>query len=426
MTDSTLTKLAPTQVALEFSLSEKELAAAEERVFRRLVRNVRLPGFRKGRVPRKIFDQTYGKDAVTNEAVDEVVPDVYAQALREHDLEPVEPPKLEVVESAGGRPTKLKATVEVRPAIALGPYKGVAVSRPPVTVGDADIERSLEALARERATLVPVEREARLGDIATLDYEGTIDGTPFEGGSAQSQLVELDESRFIPGFAAGIVGMRPGETKVLELRFPDEYPSAELSGKSATFRVSLQELKELELPALDDNFAKAVSENQTVEELRSDLRRRLEAVATGRSRRGIANTIVAQLMATHDIPLPGSMVDREFEHLVAESGDATPGADSNEEERRAALRTEAESRVKATLLIQAIAKAENVTATPADVSAELEALARRYGQPVARIRKALGSNVLSIMDGVVRNKTLDLLVDNAVVTDDQETVRVTS
>lgn len=426
MTGSTLTKLAPTQVALEFSLSEEELAAAEERVFRRLVRNVRLPGFRKGRVPRKIFEQTYGKDAVTNEAVDEVVPDVYAQALREHDLEPVEPPKLEVVETAGGRPTKLKATVEVRPAIELGAYKGVTVSRPPVTVADSDVERSLETLARERATLVPVEREARLGDIATLDYEGMIDGAPFEGGSAQSQLVELDESRFIPGFATGIAGMQPGETKLLELRFPDEYPSAELSGKNATFRVSLQELKELELPALDDDFAKAVSENQTVEELRADLRRRLEAVATGRSRRGVANTIVAQLLAAHDIPLPGSMVDREFEHLVAESGDATAEADSKEEERRAALRTEAESRVKATLLIQAIAKAENVTATPADVSAELEALARRYGQPVARIRKALGSNVLSIMDGIVRNKTLDLLVDNAVVTDDQETVRVTS
>jgi trigger factor len=428
MTGSTLTKLAPTQVALEFSLSEEELAAAEERVFRRLVRNVRVPGFRKGRVPRKIFEQTYGRDAVTNEAVDEVVPDVYAQALREHDLEPVEPPKFEIVESADGRPTKLKATVEVRPAIELGAYKGVSVSRPPVTVGDADVERSLEALARERATLVPVEREARLGDIATLDYEGAIDGTPFEGGSAQGQMVELDETRFVPGFAAGIAGMRPGETKVLELRFPDEYPAAELAGKDATFRVSLQELKELELPALDDNFAKAVSENQTVGELRADLRRRLEAVATGRSRRGVANTIVAQLLATHDIPLPGSMVEREFEHLVAEAADAAAaaGGDASEEERRAALRTEAESRVKATLLIQAIAKAENVTATPADVSGELEALARRYGQPVARIRKALGSNVLSIMDGIVRNKTLDLLVDNAIVTDDQETVRVTS
>ncbi len=426
MTASTLTQLAPTQVALEFSLSEAELASAEERVFRRLVRNVRLPGFRKGKVPRKIFEQTYGTETLRNEAVDEVVPDVYAQALREHDLEPVEPPKLEVVESAQGRPTKFKATVEVRPAIRLGTYKGVVVSRPPIVVTDADVERSLEALARERATLVPAEREARLGDIATLDYQGSIDGEPFDGGSAQGQMVELDEGRFIPGFAAGIAGMRPGETKEFEVRFPDEYPAAELAGKPATFRVTVHELKELELPALDDDFAKAVSENQSLPELRDDLRRRLEAVATGRSRRGVANTIVGQLLASHEIPLPASMVEREFEHLVAESAAADPAEGKEEEERRAALHAEAESRVKASLLIQAIAKAENVTATPADVAAELDALARRYGQPVARIRKALGSNVLSIMDGIVRNKTLDLLVDNAVITDDQETTGVTS
>ncbi len=426
MTGSTLTQLAPTQVALEFSLSEAELAAAEERVFRRLVRNVRLPGFRKGKVPRKIFEQTYGKDAVTTEAVDEVVPDIYAQALREHDLEPVESPKVEVVESAGGRPTKFKATVEVRPAIQLGAYKGVVVTRPAIVVSESDVERSLQALARERATLVPVEREARLGDVATLDYEGSIDAKPFDGGSAQAQMVELDENRFIPGFAAGIVGMHAGETKELELRFPDEYPAADLAGKNATFRVSLRELKELELPALDDDFAKAVSENQTLAELRADLRRRLEAVAAGRSRRGVANTIVSQLLATHDIPLPASMVDREFEHLLAEGGEAAADSQANDDERRAALRKEAESRVKASLLVQAIAKAENVAATPADVSAELEALARRYGQPVARIRKALGSSVLSIMDGIVRNKTLDLLVDNAVITEDQETPSATS
>ncbi|MGA8575457.1 MAG: trigger factor [Candidatus Cybelea sp.] len=426
MTESTLTQLAPTLVALEFSLSETELAAAEERVFRRLARNVRLPGFRKGRVPRKIFEQTYGSETVTKEAVDEVIPDVYAQALREHDLEPVERPKLEVVESADGRPTRFKATVEVRPAIALGAYKGIVVSRPPVTVTEDEVERGLEALARERATLVPAEREAQLGDIATLDYEGTIDGVPFEGGRADGQAVELDEGRFIPGFAAGIAGMRPGETKQIEIRFPDDYHAAELSGKPATFRVSLRELKELELPALDDDFAKAVSENQTVAELRADLRRRLEAVAAGRSRRSLANTIVTQLLATHDFPLPGSLVEAELERLVADVGAEPVEAKTTDAQRRDVLRAEAESRVKAGLLIEAIAKAENVTATPGDIAAELDALGRRYGQPADRIRKALGNSLLSLMDGIVRNKTLDLLVDNAVITNDEETTRSAS
>ncbi len=207
MTSSTLTRLAPTQVALEFSITGQEIAAAEERAFRKLVKNVRLPGFRKGKVPRKIFEQNYGTDALTREAVDEVVPQEYAKALAEHDLQPVERPQIEVLEEDAGRPTRVKATVEVRPAIELHGYKGVAVTRAAMPVTDADVETSLRALAKERATLVPVQRAARLGDVATLDYAGTIDGAPFEGGNASGQVTELSEGRFIPGFVTGIVGM---------------------------------------------------------------------------------------------------------------------------------------------------------------------------------------------------------------------------
>ncbi len=303
MTESTLTQLAPTVVALEFSVSESELAAAEERAFRRLVKNVRLPGFRKGKVPRKIFEQTYGSGAVTKEAVDEVIPEVYAKAVREHDLEPVERPKFEVLEEAGGRPTRLKATVEVRPSIELGSYKGITVTRPPSTVTDADVDRSLEALAKERATLVPVERPAKLGDVVTLDYEGFVDDQPFEGGRGEGEIVELAEGRFVPGFATGIVGMLPSQTKQIEVRFPDQYPAPGLAGKEARFTVTLRELKELELPPIDDDFARAVSQDQTVAELRDDIRRRLEAVAAGRARRNVGNAIVGKLLASHRLSI---------------------------------------------------------------------------------------------------------------------------
>jgi trigger factor len=426
MTGSTVTQLAPTVVALEFSVTEAELAAAEDRAFRRLAKNVRLPGFRKGKVPRKIFEQAYGSNAVTSEAVDDIVPEVYAKAVREHDLEPVERPRFEVLEEAHGRPTRLKATVEVRPSIELGAYKGIVVTRASAAVTDADVERSLETLAKERATLIPVERAARLGDVVTLDYEGSIDGKAFEGGRGQGEVVELAEGRFVPGFATGIVGMRPGETKQIEVRFPDEYPAAELAGKPASFTVSLRELKELELPPIDDDFAKAVSENQTLATLRADLRRRLEAVAAARARRGTGNAIVAQLLAAHDFPLPVSLVENELNGLIEDVTAAAAGGEKSEAELRDAYRGEAESRVKAALLIQAIARAEKIAATPADVAAELEALARRYGQPVARIRKALGNNLLSLMDGIVRNKTLDFLIDNAVVTVNEETPRAAS
>jgi trigger factor len=408
-------------VELEFPLTQGELEAAEERAFRRLARNVRLPGFRKGKVPRKIFDQTYGPAAVTTEAVEEVVPQAYAKAIREHDLQPVDRPKFEVVEENDGRPIRMKAIVEVRPAIELHRYKGLAVSRPSLAVTDADVEQSLEALAKERATLVPVDRAARLGDVTTIDYEGTVDGSPFAGGRGEGEVVELSEGRFVPGFATGIAGMTVGETKQVEAEFPPGYPSAELAGKQALFMVTLRELKEPELPPLDDDFAKAISENQTVTQLREDIRRRLEAVAAGRGRRFVGNAVMTQLLATHDFPLPPSLVENEVSQLVEEASQTAQAVEKSEAELRDAHRAEAESRVKAGLLVQAIANAENIVATPADVTAELEALARRYGQPVARIRKALGNNLLSLMDGIVRNKTLDLLVDNAVVSIDQET-----
>jgi trigger factor len=421
MTDSTLTRLAPTQVALEFSITGPELDAAEERAFRKLAKDVRLPGFRKGKVPRKIFEQTYGSDAVTSRAVDDIVPEVYAKAIREHDLEPVERPKLEVLEEADGRPTRLKATVEVRPQITLGTYKGLTVSRPATPVTEEDVDRGVAALAKERATLVPVERAARLGDVATLDYDGTIDSVPFEGGHGAGETAELTEERFVPGFVAGIVGMLPGEKKTIDARFPDQYPSEQLAGKPAKFDVTLQDLKEYELPPLDDEFAKAVSTYQTLAELRTEMRRRLEAVATARARRAIGNTIMGQLLASHDFPLPATMVEGEINHLVDDV--AGPQTEKPESELRESFRAEAESRVKGALLIEAIAKAEKITATPADIAVELEILARRYGQPVAKIRKALGNNLLSLMDGIVRTKTLDFLIDQAVVTVNEETSR---
>lgn len=420
-TTSTLTQLTPTEVALEFTLSGDELAAAEERAFRRLSQNARLPGFRKGKVPRKIFEQAYGSEAITSQAVEDVVPEVYARAVREHDLDPVDRPKLEVIEHEAGRPSRFKATVEVRPAIELGRYKGIVVRRPPIEVTGEDVERSLQSLAKERATLVPADRPARAGDVATVDYAGTIEGIPFEGGQATGQTLELSEDRFVPGFVAGIAGMRPGEHKEIALAFPDDYPSAEVAGKPAVFSITLHELKEYELPPLDDEFAKAVSGCATLDELRSELRRRLEAIATARSRRLVGDAVLEQLVAAHDFALPASMVDAEVDRLVEDA--AARGPVENEAALRASLRPAAESRVKNTLLVERIAKVENIVATPADISAELEVLARRYGQPAARIRKALGNNLLSLMDGIVRSKTLDLLVDNAEVVADQETLR---
>ncbi|HKU81634.1 MAG TPA: trigger factor, partial [Candidatus Tumulicola sp.] len=274
------------------------------------------------------------------------------------------------------------------------------------------------------ATLVPVDRAARLGDVVTVDYSGSVDGTAFEGGTAENQVTELSQGRFIPGFAEGIAGMHAGEKKNVEAHFPADYAQAELAGKTATFAVTLHDIKQLELPPLDDEFAKRVSENATLEALRSDVRRRLEAISGAREHRLAGNAVMEALLASHEFPLPPSMVEAEVDHLV---GDAAANAaragttfeqylehvGKTEDELRGDLRTDAETRVKSTLLIEQIAKAEGIVATPADVSAELEGLARQYRQPVAKVREALGNSLLSLMDGIVRTKTLDFLIESA-------------
>jgi trigger factor len=424
MTNASIIKREPTRVELEIPIAPDELAAAEDRAFRSLVRHAKLPGFRKGHVPRKLFEQTYGTEAITERAMEEVIPRLYAQAVRDLSLEPVTRPRMELLPSDGEAPARIRAMVEVRPEIVLGSYDGIEVEIEESPVTDDQVERVLESLARDRATLVPVDREARLGDVLMLDYEGTIDGRAFEGGAAKDQTVELRDDRFIPGFAEGIVGMRAGEHRTIEARFPDDYGEQELAGKTARFEVTLHEVKEPELPALDDAFARSVSDRETLDELRAEIRRRLESVAQAQRRRRIADRVMERLLEQHDFPLPPSLVEgeieqlrEEFEERLARSGrtleEHLSSTGRSREEFDAELRARAERRVKGTLLIEAIAKAEGIVATPADLQAELQVLAERYGQPVERIRATLGRNVGALMDGIVREKTLEFLVERA-------------
>ncbi|HEY9084775.1 MAG TPA: trigger factor [Candidatus Tyrphobacter sp.] len=420
---STLKRLAPTQVELEIPLAPEEIAAAEQRAFVRLSRNVRLPGFRRGKIPRRIFEQNYGTDAIESEALDDMAPAAFARAMREHDLEAVDRPTIELLREEG-KPTRFKATVDVRPEIALGEYKGIAVEVPTTPVAEEDVERSLQSLARERATLVPVERAARLGDVVTIDYEGRIDDVPFEGGSATGHETELIAERYIPGFAAGIAGMVRGESKRFEATFPADYPKTEYAGKTATFTVTLHEVKEIDVPPIDDELAKAASECESIEALSAEIRKRLEAVAAGRRRRAVGNAVMEKLLARLEIPVPEGLLDREVESTLAETAEnaARAGVDfqeylkrigQTEEQLRSRYREEAISRVKGTFAIEAIARAEGIEATPQDVREEIEALARQYGQPPERIRNALGTKLDSLRDGIVRTKTLEFLIDQA-------------
>lgn len=424
MSATTLKQLDPTQVELEIPISEEEFSRAQDSAFRKLVRSAKIPGFRPGKVPRKIFENTYGTATIVDRALEDLVPEKYAEAVKEHAIEPLARPSMEMLPAEEGQPLRFKAVIAVRPPIEPAPYEGIEVEDVPEKAGDDDLERALDTMRKDAATLVPVDRPVRLGDIATIDYEGKIDGVPFEGGTATGQQVEVSEERFIPGFATGIAGMSAGETRDITATFPAEYGQADLAGKEATFTITVHEVKEPELPALDDEFAKRVSQHATLEELKTELRSRLDSVAAQKARRQISTELLDKLVAANDFPLPQVLVEHEMDGLLDESrqyvarmgipwADYVKQTEKTEEQIRNDFREEAERRVKTTLLIEEIAKREKIETTPADLEAELGALARQYGQPREKIIELLGHNAGALVEGIVRTKTIDRLIERA-------------
>jgi len=426
---ATVKHIDPTQVELEISIGEAELAAARERAFRELVKNVRIPGFRPGKAPRKIFEAQYGTAAIEERAMDAVVPSAYSKALADNDLEPVDKPEMELLPEEEGQPLRLRATVYVRPNFALPEYKGVALSGSSTAVEDADVDAAIERLQKDAAALVPVDRPVALGDTPTIDYLGTIDGVPFDGGAADQQPTEIDAARFIPGFADGIVGMTAGESRDVEARFPDDYSNTELAGKTAVFAVKVHDNKVAELPPLDDEFARRVAGDQaTLAGLRDDMRKRIETHRRAGQRRELSGQLIEKLLSQTEVPLPAVLVDRELEHLFNEAKGYVEQAGvewakyledqgKTEAQLRDEYRAEAEKRVRTSLLIEAVAKAEKIAATEGDVEAEIAQLSRQYRQPREAILEMLRPNLNALLDGIVRTKTMEFLLDHAEVTE---------
>jgi trigger factor len=421
---STLKPLDPTQVELEISITPEEYTAAQDAAFRKLVRNAKIPGFRPGKVPRKIFESQYGTASILERALDDLLNQKYPAAIEEHGIQPLAQPSIELVPTEEGQPPRFKAIVPVRPEFEPQGYTGVQVTEVPESAPDDQVDRTLEQMRKQAATLIPVERPARLGDTVVIDYEGKVDGVPFEGGAAQGQETELAEDRFIPGFVAGIVGMTAGETKDVPAKFPDPYSNADLAGKDAVFTITLHDVKEPELPELDDEFAKRVSRSESLEDLRTEVKRRLDETTKRNARRQMSTELLEKLVAAHDFPLPAVLVERELDSLLAETrqyiarggmtwDDYLAHSGKTEADLREQFREEAQRRVKTTLLVEAIAKKEDIHATEADVESELAALSQQYGQPRERIVQLLQNNVGTLIDGIVRTKTLDRLIDQA-------------
>ena len=424
---ATVRKLAPTEVELDIEISAPDFEAARERAFRKLVKQYRLPGFRPGRVPRPIFERHIGTEAIDHQAVEDVVPDAYSKALKEHNLDPVDRPHIDLERLDDGKALRIKATVSIRPDITLADYRGIAVEKQPVVVTDDEVERSLQALRKRAAVLEPVtDRGIQAGDVVTMDYVGTIDGEPFEGGTATGHSTEVTSEKFVPGFAEQLYGAKPGDKRTVKVTFPDGYHAESLAGKEAIFDVTIHDVRHPQLPDVDEALVKQVSDHETVDALRADIRKRLVAVGEAQAREAMQKQMIAALLARHDFPLPVVLVDREVDSLLADAKSymqsigrawseylAAKGVD--ERGLSAEYRTEAERRVKTALILEEIARAEGINVTTQDLESELEHLARSYGRSreamIDVVRRNTGFEPL--IDSVRKQKTIEFLLQQA-------------
>jgi trigger factor len=423
-----LEKLDKNFVALEITMDTEEIDEALAESYKRVVKKVNIPGFRKGHVPRPILEKQFGKEVLYEEAIDILIPKGYLGALDEYKLEPIDQPKLEVKEAfESGKPFAFKATVEVVPEVKLGQYKGLEVEKVKVEVKEEQVIERLASLQERHAELVLSDKKnLEKGDFAVIDFEGYINGQPFSGGAAQAYSLEIGSGSFIAGFEEQLIGMEVGTEKDIKVTFPEDYPREDLAGKEATFKVSLKEIKVKEIPTADDDFAQSIGNFDTIDALKDDLREKMTEWAKQEADTNFAQEAVNKAVENAEIEAPETLVKREmdellhrFEHNLAYQGlnlqqylDYTK---KTNEEVLEDFRPEAIKRVKTDLVLSNIAQAENLEVTDEELNEKLAELAERYQQKnAAKLRESLEKNgrLSSIKQAILLEKAADFIKEN--------------
>lgn len=414
------------QAVLTVEVDEERVAAALDTAFRKIRKQINVPGFRKGRVPRKLFEARFGIEALYQDAVDELLPESYGKALDESGIQPVDQPEIDVKQIENGKPFIFKATVTVMPEVTLGQYKELEIPDKDFTVKDEDVEAEIDAMRNRYAELEVVDGAAEEKDFVLIDFEGSVDGEAFEGGKAENHQLELGSGQFIPGFEDQLIGLKAGDEKDVVVTFPEDYHQESLAGKEATFKVKVNEVKRKHLPELDDEFAKDVSEFDTLEELKADTRKKLQERKQQEEEQYKKDTVAEKATENAEVDIPDVMIEREVDRMIQnleqqlsmqgmtlEMYKQTMGDDADD--LRESFREEAEKRVKTSLVLDAIAEEEKIEVTEEDVDEEVERLAELYNRPVDEIRKIFAgeANIESLKGEIKIRKTLEHLVSNS-------------
>ncbi|MDD3613282.1 MAG: trigger factor [Clostridia bacterium] len=428
MEKTALEKLDNNKVKLTIHVGQDSFEEGMQKSYLKNRKSISIPGFRKGKVPRKVMEQYFGESILYEDAINEVFPPAYDQAVKETGIEPVDRPELDIVQIGSGQDFIFTAEVTVKPEVELGQYKGFEVDRVEYIVTDEEVEERIKQTLEQNARWVSVEdRPVKTGDRVILDYSGSIDGELFEGGTAEKQNLEIGSGHFIPGFEEQMVGMELGEEKDLKVTFPEEYHAEELKGKEATFHVKLHEIKEKELPDLDDEFAKDVSEFDTLDEYRADIKQKLEKNAEERSNTELKNNLIDLAVNNAKVDIPDVMVDFELDNMLRDIDNQLRYnglniesylkiANTSIDDFRAQYKDDAYNRVKTQLVIEAIGKAENIEVSEEDYEKQYELLAKQYNQEVETIKKSLQGGLEHLENSIIAEKTIELLVDEAKVT----------
>ena len=410
---------------LTITIPSEELDTALDAAFKKVSKDVSLPGFRKGKVPRQMFEKRFGVESLYQDALDILLPENYAKAIEEADINPVAQPSVDVEQIEKGKDVILKATVTVEPEVKLGEYKGLEGEEIDRDVTDEEIDHQIDHITTEYSDLV-VKEEGTVenGDIATIDFHGFVDGEAFEGGHAHDYELEIGSDSFIPGFEEQMVGMEIGEEKDVNVTFPEEYHAEELAGKEAVFQVKVSALKQKETPELTDEFASELEgyEANTVDELKAELAEQIKKQKEENYEVALKESLVSQAADNAEIDVPDAMVDtetdrmlQEFEANLSQQGlnlelyTQLSGQDENA--LRDQMKEDALKRVRTNLTLRQIADEENIEVTDEDVDNEVNRLAEQFGMPAEDVKKALGDATM-IKEDVKLQKALDLLVDN--------------
>lgn len=413
-------------VKLTFEVSPEEFEAGMKKAYAKNAKKYSVPGFRKGKVPRAVIEKYYTEAVFYDDALNFVLPDAYEAALKEADIDAVARPEIDVEDIKKGEPVVFTALVTTKPEVKLGKYKGITIEKIEHTVTDEDVEKDIQATQMKNARLVTTEdRVIENGDIAVIDFDGYVDDVAFPGGKGENYELEIGSGTFIPGFEEQLVGKKAEEDVDVKVTFPEEYHAPELAGKDAIFKVKIHEVKVRELPELDDDFASEVSEFDTLDEYKKDVRARLEKTAENRTKAETENAVIDKVAEAAEIDIPVAMIEAQIDRMVNDFAQRLAYQGMNldmymqytgatMESFRAGFKEQAEKQVRVTLVLEEVAKQEEIAANPEEVDDKLVEMGKQYNMEVEKLKELLQPEDMENLEKeIVLTKTIDMLVNKA-------------